>query len=149
MNEPHSSYKVDVRWTGGKRGVASAPDGLPEIEVASPPSFGGPAGVWSPEHLYVAAAAACWMTTFAAIAELSKFAPVRVAITGEGFVEKGDDRRYSIPRMVLRPRVAIRREEDRERALRLIQKAEEACLVARSIQTAVELAPEIEVDGSD
>lgn len=148
MSEPHSSYTVDVRWTGGKRAVASAPDGLPEIEVASPPSFGGPAGVWSPEHFYVVAAAACWMTTFAAVAELSKLEFVRAAIAGEAFVEKGDDRRYSIPRIVLRPRVAIRRGEDRDRALRLIHKAEEACLVARSIKTAVELVPEVEVDSA-
>jgi peroxiredoxin-like protein len=145
MSEAHSSYAVDVRWTGGKRGIASASDGLPGIEVASPPQFGGPPGTWTPEHFYAAAAAACWMTTFAVVAELSKLEVAASSITGEAFVERGDDRRFSIPRIVLRPRVAVRREEDRDRALRLIQKAEDACLVARSIRTAIELVPEIEV----
>lgn len=148
MGEPHSSYAVTIRWTGGKSGVASAAGGAPEVAVATPPQFGGPGGAWSPEHLYVAAAAACWMTTFAAIAELSKLEVARVAIDGEAFVEKGDDRRYSIPRIVLRPQVAIRRAEDREKALRLVQKAEEVCLVARSIKTAVELEPALEVESA-
>ncbi len=83
------------------------------------------------------------MTTFLAIAELSKFEPVAVSAAGEGFLEKGDDRRFSIAKIVLRPRVAIRREEDREKALRLIQKAEEVCLVARSMRAEVVLEPEV------
>lgn len=144
MSEPHSSYPVSVRWTGGKQGAASAP-GLPGIEVGSPPEFGGPGGRWTPEHFYVGAAAACWLTTFLAVAELSKLDFAGVEISGEGFIEKGEDRRYSIPRIVLRPRVVLRREEDRDRALRLVQKAEDACLVARSMRTAVELEPEVEV----
>ena len=105
MSEPHSRYPVAIRWTSGKEGVASSTDGLPELPVASPPSFGGPAGVWSPEHLFVLSAVACWMTTFRAIAEASNFVPLAVDAEGEGFLEKGDDRRYSIPRLTLRPRV--------------------------------------------
>lgn len=142
-SELHSTYDVAVRWTGGKLGTASAAGGLPDLEIASPPQFGGPAGRWSPEHFFVAAAAACWMTTFLAIAELSKLEVVGVSAAGEGFLEKGDDRRFSFTRIMLHPRVTVRREADREKALRLVQKAEEACLVARSLRTTVELQPEV------
>jgi len=145
MSEPHSSYPLSIRWTGGKQGVATGPGGLPELEIASPPEFGGPGGRWTPEHFYVGAATACWLTTFLAVAELSKLELAAVEVSGEGFVERGEDRRYSIPRIVLRPRVALRREEDRDRALRLVQKAEDACLVARSMKTQVELAAEVEI----
>ena len=42
------------------------------IEVATPPEFPkGIAGIWSPEHLFVAAISGCLMTTFLAIAENS------------------------------------------------------------------------------
>ena len=87
------------------------------------------------------------MTTFLAVAELSKLEVVAVAVGAEGFLEKGDDRKFSIARILLHPRVSVRREEDREKALRLIQKAEDACLVSRSMRTAVELAPEVAVAG--
>ena len=145
MSEAHSRYPVAIRWTSGKEGVASSVDGLPELPVASPPSFGGPAGVWSPEHLFVLSAAACWMTTFRAIAEASSLDVVAVEADAEGFLEKGVDRRYSIPRLTLRPVVTVRREADRDKAMRLIEKAEQACLIARSMRAAVTLEGRVEV----
>ena len=143
MTEIHSKYPLSVRWTGGREGVATSADGLPELAVASPPAFGGPAGVWTPEHLFVLAASTCWMTTFLSVAELSKFEFVAVEADGEGVVERGDDRRYRIARITLRPRVTIRREADRERALRLIEKAENVCLIRNSVHTEIKLEPEV------
>ena len=137
MAEVHSTYPFSVRWLDGKRGLASAPDGLPNIEVASPPQFGGPGGRWTPEHLFVGAATTCWLTTFLAYAE-----------KGEAIVERGDDGRVSIPRLVLRPRVTLLREEDREKAEKMIRKAEETCLIARAMRAAVELEPEVRVAGA-
>ncbi|HSM13854.1 MAG TPA: OsmC family protein [Thermoanaerobaculia bacterium] len=145
MSELHGTYSASVRWTGGKQGVATSDDGLPELEIASPPQFGGPGGRWTPEHLFVEAATACWMTTFLAVAELSRLAVAEVSATGEGQLEKGDDRRFSIARIVLRPRVAVSREEDREKALRLVQKAEDSCLIARSMRSEIVLEPEVVV----
>lgn len=146
MSEVHSSYPVAVRWEGGRRGLATSSDGLPDLPVASPPPFGGPAGVWSPEHLFVLSAATCWMTTFLAVSEASKLEVGAVECQGKGELEKGEDRRFWIPRIVLMPRVTIHREEDRERALRLIEKAEAACLISRSMRTEVTLQPEILVE---
>lgn len=142
-----ATFPFHVRWTGGKQGVASAPGIAPELPVGSPPEFGGPAGLWTPEHFYAGAAITCWMTTFLAVAELSKLEVVGVEASGEALVERQEDRRYAIPRIVLRPRVTVAREADRERALRLIEKAEGACLVARSMKTAVALEPTVLVAG--
>jgi peroxiredoxin-like protein len=146
MPEIHSSYPVAIRWQGGRRGLASSADGLPDLAVASPPAFGGPAGVWSPEHLYVLAATSCWLTTFLAVAELSRLELAAVEAAGEGTVERGDDRKYRIPRIVLRPRVTVRREVDRERALRLVEKAENACMIRNSVTTEIALEPEVAVE---
>ncbi len=41
---------------------------LPAIETASPPEFGGPKGVWSPEILLTAAVADCFILTFRGVA---------------------------------------------------------------------------------
>jgi peroxiredoxin-like protein len=128
-----------------RRGLASAGGGLPDIEVASPPEFGGPGGRWTPEHFFVAAATTCWLTTFLAMAELSRLELAGVDAAAEGVLEKGDDRCFSFSRILLRPRVTLRREEDRDRAVRLIRKAEESCLVARSMRTQIQLEPEVAI----
>lgn len=148
MAELHSTYPVSMRWTGGKSAVASAPGGLPDLEVGSPPQFGGPGGRWTPEHFFVGAATLCWMTTFLASASLSNLEVAAVEASGEGTVERGDDRRFSISRIALRPRVTIHREQDREKAEKLIRKAEEACLVARSMRSEVVLEPKVVVAGA-
>ncbi len=146
MSDVHSHYPVSVRWEGERRGQASSPDGLPDLVVAAPPSFGGPAGVWSPEHLFVLSVATCCMTTFLAVAEASKLEVTAVECGGNGTLERGEDRRFWISTLVLRPRVTLVREEDRERGLRLIAKAESACLIHNSIRTQVTLESEVLVN---
>ena len=143
MSEVHSTYPVAVHWEGDKRGLGSSTDGLPDLKVASPPPFGGPSGVWSPEHLFVLSATTCWMTTFLAVAQASNMEIVAVDCSGEGVLDKGEDRRFRISRIALRPRVTIAREEDRERAGRLIEKAEAACLIRNSIRSEVTLSSEV------
>jgi peroxiredoxin-like protein len=146
MSDVHSTYPVAVRWTGEKRGLGSSPDGLPDLEVASPPGFGGPAGVWSPEHLFVLSTTTCWMSTFLAMAQASGLEILAVECSGEGVLDKGEDRRFRISRIALKPGVTIVREEDRERAGRLIEKAEAACLIRNSIRSEVTLASEVRVE---
>ena len=143
MTDSEGTFPVSVRWLDGRSGRARAPGGLPDLDVASPPSFGGPGERWTPEHLFVLAATSCWMTTFLAVAELSHLEYVAVEADGEGTLERSEDRRYQVAEIRLRPRVTVRREADRERALRLIEKAESACLIARSMRTPVALEPEV------
>ena len=142
--EPHD-YPVTVRWIGEKEGVAESPDDLPPLPVSSPPQFGGPAGVWSPEHLLVAATASCLMTTFLAIAGLSSLTILSFEAPAQGTLTRGDDRRFRISRIVIHPRVTVSREADRERALRLLDKAHDACLITRSLSSEVVIEPAVEV----
>ena len=73
--DPHY-YAVDVEWSDSRKGIICSPELNKHegvcIEVATPPEFPqGIAGIWSPEHLFVAAVSGCLMTTFLAIAENS------------------------------------------------------------------------------
>lgn len=132
--------------TGVKTGVLAAPgDGLPSIEVASPPEFGGPAGVWSPEHLFVASLAVCLMTTFRAVAEASGLEILDYFDQSSGHLQRGEDRRYSFDTVTLRPRVVIDDESKVERTIRLLHKAEAACLISRSVASEILLEPTVEV----
>ena len=144
MDEAHL-YQVDVKSTGLKSGTLGSPDGLPVLSVSSPPQFGGPAGIWSPEHLYVAAVASCLMTTFRSIADMSGLDVLDYSDSASGALVRGDDRLYKITEVTLRPHVVISDPDKVERALRLLEKAERVCLISRSIDSKVHLAPKVSV----
>jgi peroxiredoxin-like protein len=142
MAEEKHTYRTSVRWDGERRGTLSSP-GLPAQAVATPPEFpGGHPGIWSPEHLFVAAAEACLMTTFLAIAENSKLAFVSYGSEAEGTVEK-TDQGYMVTKIAIRARVTIKDEAARDRAKRIVEKAELACLVSKSMKTPIALEVEV------
>lgn len=137
-------YEVEVNGTGEKTGMLSAAvDGLPEMMVASPPEFGGPAHVWSPEHLFVASIAACLMTTFRSMAANSGIEVVDYTDRSTGHLTRADNGLYSISRVTLRPTVVVSEESRVERAVRLLEKAEEVCLIGRSVRSETTLEPTV------
>jgi organic hydroperoxide reductase OsmC/OhrA len=138
-------YPVTVRWTSGRAGYAESVDGLPGLPLAAPPEFGGEEGLWTPEHLLVASVASCLMTTFLAIAELSKLEVESLEVGASGHLVRGEDRRYRFDRITVRPVVGVVGESAREKALRLLAKAEELCLITRSLSAEVQMEPRIEV----
>jgi len=143
MIESHD-YQVSITGTGPKTGtLESTSDGLPSLEFASPPEFAGPAGTWSPEHLFVAAVAGCLMTTFKAIAANSGVEVLEYTDEATGHLQRGDDRRYSIDRITLRPTVVISADSNPDKTHRLLEKAEEACLIGRSILSERILEPTV------
>jgi organic hydroperoxide reductase OsmC/OhrA len=143
MIEAHD-YQIQVIGTGIKRGLLeSTQDGLPSLEVASPPEFGGPDRVWSPEHLFVASVAACLMTTFRSIAANSGVEVVEYRDESVGHLQRGEDGLYSIDRVTLRPTVVVSSDSKPERALRLLEKAERVCLISRSVSSETVLEPRV------
>ena len=139
---PQYFYDTEVEWTNGRKGDLRSPK-LSTLEVAAPPEFKGPEGVWTPEHLYVASVNACFVTTFLAIAELSnlRLASFRCAATGK--LEKEEGRGYRITSIVLKPRLVVSESRDIDRAGRILEKAERNCLISKSINTSVTIEPEV------
>ena len=50
---------------------------------------------------------------------------------------------FQFTRITIRPLLTINSESDRERGLRLLEKAEKACLVSRSLQSQIVMEPQI------
>lgn len=143
MIESHE-YHVSVTGVDAKTGYLDSPfDGLPGLEFASPPEFGGPGRIWSPEHLFVASVAACLMTTFRAIAASSGVEVIEYTDYSMGHLQRGENGLYSIDRIVLRPTVVISSESKPDRAHRLLEKAERVCLIGRSINSETVLEPRV------
>lgn len=148
--EPHF-YQVNVNWNTERKGVICSPE-LDQaagtcIEVATPPEFPkGVAGIWSPEHLFTAAVSSCLMTTFLSIAENSKLDFTHFSCQSKGKLAMVEGK-YKMTEVILEPVVTIREEKDRDRALRVLQKSEAACLISNSIQSKVTMTPTIQVVG--
>jgi peroxiredoxin-like protein len=137
------TYEIDIRWNGDRKGVLRSPVLPQNIEVATPPEFkGGIPGIWSPEHLYVAAVNSCLMTTFLAIAENSKLQFTSFESNGVGMVDKVDGK-YQVTEIILKPKVTIPNAEDEAKAKKILEMSERACLISSSIKTIVKLEPEI------
>jgi organic hydroperoxide reductase OsmC/OhrA len=135
-------YSTAIEWVAERRGDLSAPN-LPALAVDAPPEFKGHEGTWTPEHLFVASVNSCFMTTFLAIAENSRFDFVSLRIEAEGKLEKQDARSFMITEITLRPRLVLRDAGGTERALRILEKAERNCLISNSIKTQIVLQPEV------
>ena len=138
-------YQVNVKWMADRIGEASSPELLNTIDVATPPQFPkGLEGVWSPEHFFTAAVNGCFMTTFLAIAENSKLAFTSFHCTADGKLEKVDGK-YLMTEVALKPILVIESESDREKAERILQKSETACLISNSIKSKVSLITDVRV----
>src|SRR5690606_31542034 len=68
--------------------VALGSPGLPDMETTAPPEFNGPEGFWSPETLLVGAVADCFILSFRAVAQASKFDWVDLRVEVEGTLDR-------------------------------------------------------------
>ena len=138
-------YEVKVSWEADRKGLMTSPELRNNIEVATPPEFPkGMPGIWSPEHLLVAAVNSCLMTTFLAIAENSKLDFVDFESNADGKLEKVDGK-YMISEIILSPVITMHKEEDKERAIRILEKSEAACLISNSVRSKIIFKPEIKI----
>jgi peroxiredoxin-like protein len=145
-------YNVDINWTQDRKGMMCSPElNSAEsnrtncIEVATPPQFDkGIPNIWSPEHLFTAAVSSCLMTTFLAISEYSKFEFISFKCGSKGILDKVDGK-FAMSEVLLFPEVIISDENQRERALKILEKSEKACLISNSITSKITMEPKITV----
>lgn len=143
--EAQQEYRVNAFGAGGRSGVVHAEGVLSCISFSAPPEFLGEPGRWTPEHFLVAAVASCFVSTFSGIAEKSRMRFVSFNLGAEG-VLGNEDGIWRFTEITLRPVVTIPNEEDRGQAIRLLEKAEKSCLIARSLQFKVTLVPVVKVE---
>ncbi|MGB3799786.1 MAG: OsmC family protein [Lewinella sp.] len=148
MMESHY-YNVDINWENSRKGILCSPELNREngicIEVATPPEFPkGMPGIWSPEHLFVAAVSGCLMTTFLAIAENSTLDFLSFSCRAKGKLEMVDGR-MAISEILLQPTVVIRDDNHTNKATRILKKAKDACLITHSIKSQITMETSVQV----
>lgn len=140
---PHH-YAVSARATPTDD-VAIESRGLATMPSAPPPEFGGPGDRWSPETLFVAAVADCFVLTFRGIASFSHLPWTSLTCEVSGTVDRVE-RVTQFTHLDVRARLRVPAGTNEERALRLLAKAEETCLVTRSLKATPHLEASVEFD---
>jgi peroxiredoxin-like protein len=106
--------------------------GLETIESAPPKEFGGPGDRWSPESLLVAAVADCFVLSFRAIARASKLEWESLSCSADGILDRAD-KQARFTGFNVKAELVIPAGANEAKALRLLEKAEEACLITNSL----------------
>jgi peroxiredoxin-like protein len=140
FNLPHS-YKVTANAVKDGTFKVSG-DNLPAIETAPPKNFGGPGNIWSPEDLFVATIANCFLMTFKAISALSNLDWISLDVNAKGVLDKVDSK-LQFTEVELNAVLKIPNGGNEERAIRIMHKAEQNCLVTNSIKAKVNLTPSV------
>jgi organic hydroperoxide reductase OsmC/OhrA len=136
-------YCTQGAWKQGRKIKASA-EGKPELEISSPPEFKGERGIWTPEDLFVTALNVCIMETFLTFAEQKGLGLAAYESSAEALLDFKDGQ-YRFTEITVRPQVAVKSQEDLERARPIMESAHAHCFVSNSITSSVSVLPEFRV----
>ena len=118
--------------------VSVSSPGLQTLATAAPAEFGGPGDLWSPETLFAASIADCFILSFRAIAKASRVSWTRLECDVEAVLERADGK-MRFTRVNVVARLTIPAETDERRAHRLMEKAEQNCLITNSLTAGIQL----------
>jgi peroxiredoxin-like protein len=127
---PHLySVQTQAEPTGD---VALRSTGLPALVTAPPAEFDGPGDRWSPETLLVGAVADCFVLSFRAVARASKLEWTGLEASVEGKLDRVEgSTRFT--EFHVHATLRVPAGTDITRATKLLEKAEQVCLISNSL----------------
>lgn len=124
-----------------KDDVTLKSSGLQPLRSAAPAEFDGPGDRWSPETLIVGAIADCYILTFRSLARAARLPYIGLTCSVDGTLDR-IDRATQFTAFTVHAKLTVAEGTDEEQARRLLQKAEQMCLISNSLKA----APHLEVD---
>ncbi len=137
---PHI-YRVAASAEDAANVILSA-DGLPDLETAGPPEFGGPGDVWSPETLLVGAVANCFVLSFRAIARTAKLEWLTLECAAEGDLDK-IEKLTQFTGFRVSATLTVPPGTNEKKATTILEKAEKYCLITNSMKADSHLETEV------
>ena len=127
---PHE-YIASAHGASSDYIVARTAD-LEPIHIAEPTEFGGSGQYWSPEQLFVVTVANCLILTFRAIANASNFEFIDLNCDAVGVLDRVE-RTNQFTDININVVLQLVSENDLKKGQRLLEKAENQCLIKNSI----------------
>lgn len=133
---PHH-YVVSASSTPDDQVVIEG-NGLEVLHSAPPAQFGGPGDRWSPEDLLAAAVADCFILTFRAVARASNLEWQALNCTVDAVLDRPEKTSF-FTEFHLSAQLTVPPGTDDARARRLLEKAEQGCLITNSLKSTIHL----------
>ncbi len=131
------TYETSVDWKEEKTGKAHC-EGKPAIEVATPPEFGGPEGIWTPEDLLTSAVESCIMASSLFFLNRGKIGFRSYKSKATGTMEKGAGG-LTFSRIAVEVTVELDDPAQADAAHKAVIQAEKTCPLSNSLKCPVEL----------
>lgn len=141
MSEEPTLFPVNLVWAGGKNGEVSIKGDI-KIRTGPSTSSENEPSVHSPEELFVASAAVCYMNGFVNFSERMHIEFHSFNCDAVGILEKVG-RSYEITKIEMNARVEIISEDIRDRISRALELAAKYCFVGNSMKCPIEHKTEI------
>lgn len=117
-------------------------EGGSEVRASAAPKYLGNDALVDPEQAFVASLSSCHMLTFLALAARDGFVIDNYEDPAVGFMERNDQKKIAITRVVLHPKITWEGEPPNQEKLdELHHQAHEHCFIASSVITKIEVAP--------
>lgn len=129
-------YTVSVKWTEDKKGIVEAENGR-QIEISTPPDFGGPSGYWSPEEFFVASIASCLMTTFLYFVLKNNIKLISYENKAKGSLSKDEKKGYIFTDVEVETDIKVDKSEEIEKIKTFLSLSEKYCLISNSTNVSV------------
>ena len=142
---PHQ-YLVAAAAKNSGNVTLSSP-GVADLDSAPPAEFGGPGDQWSPESLLVGAVADCFVLSFRAIARAPRLEWTALHCEANGTLDRVE-RTTQFTAFAVRATLTVPAGTDAAKAERLLQKAEQVCLITNSLKAESHLDATVVVDDS-
>jgi organic hydroperoxide reductase OsmC/OhrA len=119
-----------------------------QIRASAAPDYHGSPDRINPEDALVAAISSCHMLTFLAIAARKRWVVERYRDAAVGFLEKNEEGRLAVTRVLLRPQIAFAAPIPAgDQVARAHEQAHQQCFIASSVRARIDVEPEH--DGPD
>jgi organic hydroperoxide reductase OsmC/OhrA len=138
------TYRVSAWWTSGRTGLAKCESSPNTIHFSEAAELGGLQGRWTPEQLLLCALAGCFTTTFHDVARSAKFDFLDLEVEIEGSVRRSRTAGSSFNEILIRPRLKVHSEDQREAGLQLLRRAKSVCMLSRAISVPQTMEPVVE-----
>jgi len=138
------TYRVSAWWTSGRTGLAKCESSPNTIHFSEAAELGGLQGRWTPEQLLLCALAGCFTTTFHEVARAAKFDFTDLEVEIEGSVRRNRTTGCNFNEILIRPRLTVQSEAQREEGLNLLRKTKAVCMISRAITVPQTLEPGVE-----
>ncbi len=114
-------------------------EGHPDIQTENLMRIKENPQAWTPPNLFIASVESCFFLTLMGTAKKMRVDIVNYSSTAEGVISSDDGTHKQFSQIIIKPKIKIADESQREKLPKLCELAEEYCYVVRSIKTPVKL----------